>query len=60
MEENATVWNVFYFSTSSGTSSEIPDGYDLKSRIPQEEESPLIVDWEMVNLFPQKQAMVRP
>lgn len=60
VEENATVWNVFYFSTSSGTSSEIPDGYDLKSRIPQEEESPLIVDWEMVNLFPQKQAMVRP
>lgn len=46
VEENATVWNVFYFSTSSGTSSEIPDGYDLKSRIPQEEESPLIVDWE--------------
>lgn len=46
-EENATVWNVFYFSTSSGTSSEIPDGYDLRSRIPQEEESPLrIVDWE--------------
>lgn len=46
-EENATAWNVFYFSTSSGTSSEIPDGYDLKSRIPQEEESPLqIVDWE--------------
>lgn len=45
-EENATVWNVFYFSTSSGTSSEIPDGYDLKSRIPQEEESPLHVDWE--------------
>lgn len=47
VEENATVWNVFYFSTSSGTSSEIPDGYDLKSRIPQEEESPLkIVDWK--------------
>lgn len=47
VEENATVWNVFYFSTSSGTSSEIPDGYDLQSRIPQEEESPLrIVDWE--------------
>lgn len=47
VEENATVWNVFYFSTSSGTSSEIPDGYDLKSRIPQEEQSPLqIVDWE--------------
>lgn len=46
VEENATVWNVFYFSTSSGTSSEIPDGYDLKSRIPQEEESPLHVDWE--------------
>lgn len=47
VEENATVWNVFYFSTSSGTSSEIPDGYDLRSRIPQEEESPLqIVDWE--------------
>ena len=47
VEENATVWNVFYFSTSSGTSSEIPDGYDLNSRIPQEEESPLkIVDWE--------------
>lgn len=47
VEENATVWNVFYFSTSSGTSSEIPDGYDLRSRIPQEEESPLkIVDWD--------------
>lgn len=47
VEENATVWNVFYFSTSSGTSSEIPDGYDLRSRIPQEEESPLqIVDWK--------------
>lgn len=46
VEENATVWNVFYFSTSSGTSSEIPDGYDLRSRIPQEEESPLHVDWE--------------
>lgn len=44
-EENATAWNVFYFSKSA--SSEIPDGYDLKSRIPQEEESPLrIVDWE--------------
>lgn len=46
VEENATVWNVFYFSTSSGTSSEIPDGYDLRSRIPQEEESPLQVDWK--------------
>ena len=44
-EENATAWNVFYFSKSA--SSEIPDGYDLKSKIPQEEESPLqIVDWE--------------
>lgn len=44
-EENATAWNVFYFSKSA--SSEIPDGYDLKSRIPQEEQSPLqIVDWE--------------
>lgn len=44
-EENATAWNVFYFSKSA--SSEIPDGYDLKSRIPQEEESPLqIVGWE--------------
>lgn len=45
VEENATAWNVFYFSKSA--SSEIPDGYDLKSRIPQEEESPLqIVGWE--------------
>lgn len=45
VEENATAWNVFYFSKSA--SSEIPDGYDLKSRISQEEESPLqIVDWE--------------